>query len=73
MQRHARHADPKTTEIYLHAADRENDRSEQQIYDRIFEPEKKDVAKEAYSLIQGLSEAEQQKVLSYIKELKKAI
>lgn len=73
VQRHARHADPKTTEIYLHAADRENDRSEQQIYDRIFEPEKKDVAKEAYSLIQGLSEAEQQKVLSYIKELKKAI
>jgi integrase/recombinase XerD len=73
VQRHARHADPKTTEIYLHAADRENDRSEQQIYDRIFEPEKKDVAKEAYSLIQGLPEAEQQKVLSYIKDLKKAI
>ena len=40
-------AHPKTTEIYLHAADRDNDRSEQQIYDRIFEPEKKDVAKEA--------------------------
>lgn len=44
-----------------------------QIYDRIFEPEKKDVAKEAYCLIQGLPEAEQQKVLSYIKDLKKAI
>ena len=35
----ARHADPKTTEIYAHNIDRAKDKSEQIIYNQIFAPE----------------------------------
>lgn len=69
VQHHARHADPKTTEIYIHAADREQDTSEQDIYNQIFNPEAQDVAKEAYSIMKGLSADDQRKALEYIIEL----
>lgn len=36
VQQHARHSDPKTTEIYIHAMDRDNNHSEQDIYNQIF-------------------------------------
>lgn len=75
VQQHARHSDPKTTEIYIHAVDREKDRSEQAIYNQIFNPEQKDLAQEALEALQDLSEAEQQQALQYIigLRLKKAI
>lgn len=66
VQQHARHSDPKTTEIYIHAVDREKDRSEQAIYNQIFNPEKQDTAQEALEALQGLSEADQQAALEYI-------
>lgn len=69
VQHHARHVDPKTTEIYIHAAERELDTSEQDIYNQIFNPEAQDVAKEAYSIMKGLSAADQRKALEYIIEL----
>lgn len=37
-QAFARHADPKTTEIYAHNLDRAKDKSEQAIYNQIFTP-----------------------------------
>ena len=69
VQQHARHSDPKTTEIYIHAVDREKDRSEQQIYNQIFNPGQRDIAAEAAEALQGLSEAEQQAALAYIQAL----
>ena len=69
VQQHARHSDPKTTEIYIHAVDREKDRSEQAIYNQIFRPEQQNIAQEAFEALQGLSEAKQQAALDYILEL----
>lgn len=59
VQRHARHADPKTTEIYLHMTERETDTSEQAIYNRIYNPGTTDTLKECVSLLKGMT-AEQQ-------------
>ena len=69
VQQHARHSDPKTTEIYIHAVDREKDRSEQAIYNQIFRPTQKDIASEAAEALQGLSMEDQAAVLAYIQKL----
>lgn len=69
VQQHARHSDPKTTEIYIHAIDKEKDRSEQQIYNQIFNPGAQDTAREATELLQALNEAEQAQALEYMKQL----
>ena len=69
VQQHARHSDPKTTEIYIHAVDREKDRSEQQIYNQIFNPGQRDIVTEAAEALQGLTEAEQLAALAYIQAL----
>ena len=66
VQQHARHSDPKTTEIYIHAVDREKDRSEQAIYNQIFTPEQHNTAEDALKLLQGLSEAAKQQAMQYI-------
>lgn len=71
VQKHARHSDPKTTEIYIHAVDREKDRSEQNIYNQIFNPGKKSTAEQASEALLGLSEEEQQTVLEFILSLAK--
>ncbi len=60
VQRHARHADPKTTEIYIHMMERETDTSEQTIYDRIFNPDKAGRVKECCSLIQSMNPDQQE-------------
>lgn len=39
VQQHARHLDPKTTEIYIHALDKENAQNEQAVYNQIFNSE----------------------------------
>lgn len=66
VQQHARHSDPKTTEIYIHAVDREKDRSEQAIYNQIFRPEQKDIAAEAAAALQELSPEDQLKAFEFI-------
>ena len=68
VQKHARHSDPKTTEIYLHILDKEASRNEQKIYNQIFNL-KQDTAKEAYEILQKLPEDAQKAVLDYVKEL----
>lgn len=70
VQKHARHSDPKTTEIYLHVLDKETCRNEQKIYDQIFNL-KQDAATEACEIIQKLPADAQQAVLDYVKELLK--
>lgn len=70
VQKHARHSDPKTTEIYLHVLDKEACRNEQKIYNQIFNL-KQDTAEEAYKIIQKLPEDAQQAVLDYVKDLLK--
>lgn len=72
VQQHARHSDPKTTEIYLHAVDREKDTSELDIYNQIFNPKKQDTVKDINELVKGLSAEDQLKVLEYVMTLKQA-
>lgn len=69
VQKHARHSDPKTTEIYIHSLDREKDRSEQAIYNQIFRPQQKDIAEEALQAFKALSNEGQGKALEYILRL----
>lgn len=66
VQKHARHSDPATTQIYLHAFEREKDRSEQNIYNQIFGASEVDIVEEATEALQSLSEADQQAALEYI-------
>lgn len=70
VQKHARHSDPKTTEIYLHILDKESSRNEQKIYNQIFNL-KHDTAQEAYEIMQKLPDDAQKAVLDYVKELLK--
>lgn len=69
VQQHARHKDPKTTEIYLHTNNRDNDTSEKDIYNQIFNPKKQDTLKEIYKSLDELSDEKQKKVLNFIKLL----
>ena len=70
VQKHARHCDPRTTEVYLHILDKETSRNEQKIYNQIFNL-KQDAATEACEIIQKLPADAQQAVLDYVKELLK--
>lgn len=72
VQQHARHSDPKTTEIYIHAVDREKDRSEQAIYNQIFRPAQKDLLAEAMEAFKGLSAEDQASALAFINGLSNA-
>lgn len=70
VQQHARHKDPKTTEIYIHQAERENNTNEQDIYNQIFNTTNQDVINELRQEINSLKDNELQNVLNYIKEIK---
>lgn len=70
VQKHARHSDPRTTEIYLHANDREKDRSEAQIYSQIYNPERNVLLGQCTELLQGLSAEELIKAEALLRELK---
>lgn len=70
VQSHARHADPKTTEIYIHAVNKEADRSEQQIYNQIFNPGKVDRAKSCFDMLRGMPEDLQEQAYNYIASLR---
>lgn len=69
VQKHARHSDPKTTEIYIHDIEREKDQSEQIIYNQIFNPKSQDIAKEATDILKGLTEEKQLEALEYLKQI----
>lgn len=70
VQKHARHTDPRTTEIYLHANDREKDKSESQIYSQIYNPERNVLIGQCTELLQGLSAEELIKAESLLRDLK---
>lgn len=70
VQRHARHVDPKTTEIYIHAVEKEKDKSAETIYNQIFAPGKPDIAKMCYDMVQELTPNQQNEVLQFIQNLK---
>lgn len=69
-QQHARHVDPATTEIYMHAEEREERNTEQQVYDYYF---KQDAAisplQEACQLLQGMPADKLEKALAMLKML----
>ena len=69
VQQHARHSDPKTTEIYLHVMDKEKDHSEQDIFNQIFRPQQKDETEKAIETLQGLSAEDKAKAIEYIRKL----
>ena len=69
VQRHARHKDPKTTEIYLHMNDRDEDRSEEIIYNSIFRPEEKDTFTKCVDILRTLTEEERERALAELKKL----
>ena len=66
VQLHARHKDPKTTEIYIHQADRENNTSEMDIYNQIFNSDNQNVLNDIRQTLNKLNENELKDVLNYI-------
>ena len=70
VQQHARHKDPKTTEIYIHQAERENSTDELDIYNQIFNTDNQDTLNEVRQLINTLNDNELKDILDYIKNYK---
>ena len=69
-QRFARHKDPKTTEIYIHNYEKENDHSESIIINSIFNERKSEVNKEAMkNQIDNLSNDQLKKLSIYLQTL----
>lgn len=69
-QKHQRHTDPATTEIYIHAAEREERNTEQQVYDFLFTGEETAHQRAlAIQLINSLDAARIVKVIDYINSL----
>lgn len=70
-QKHQRHADPATTEIYVHAEEREDRNTEQQVFDYYFKPDVvKDSRQEAISLIGTLDPAKLKQVCEFIRAIR---
>lgn len=70
-QKHQRHADPATTEIYIHAEERDSRTTEQQVYNYYFRGEDERTAQqEALELISALSPDKLEKVIDFIKMIK---
>lgn len=69
-QQHARHVDPATTEIYLHAEEREERHTEQQVYNYYFKQDTAtDPLQEACQLLQGMPAEKLEKALAMLKML----
>lgn len=69
-QQHARHVDPATTEIYLHAEEREERHTEQQVYNYYFKQDTADSPlQEACQLLQGMPADKLEKALALLKML----
>lgn len=71
VQMHARHKDPKTTEIYIHQVERETSTDELDIYNQIFNTENQDILNEVRQELNTLNNNELKDVLDYIKNHKK--
>ena len=69
VQQHARHSDPKTTEIYIHTLNKENDRSEEIIYNQIFNPEENTIIDKIKIALNGLNLEQQKQVYNYIQSI----
>lgn len=70
-QKHQRHADPATTEIYIHAEERDSRTTEQQVYNYYFRGEdEKTKQQEALELISTLAPDKLEKVIDFIKMIK---
>lgn len=69
-QKHQRHVDPATTEIYVHAEEREERNTEQQVFDYYFKATAdQDERQEAIRLIDGLSPAKLRQVCDFIRAI----
>lgn len=69
-QQHARHVDPATTEIYIHAEEREERHTERIVYDYYFNRDKsKSPLQEACQLLQGMPADKLEKALALLKML----
>ena len=66
-QAHARHADPKTTTIYAHNIEKDQQHPEKLIYDHIFNDQAENPFDQAFSLIQNMSSAEAAALVTYLK------
>lgn len=66
-QAHARHADPKTTTIYAHNIDKDQQHPEKLIYDHIFSDQKDNPFDQAFTLIQNMTSAEAAALVTYLK------
>lgn len=69
-QMHARHQDPKTTEIYAHLNNRDTDTSEQDIYNQIFNTTDQNITNKVKNNINNLTTEQQEQLLNYITDLK---
>lgn len=69
-QKHQRHSDPSTTEIYIHAEERHERNTEQQVYNYYFSND--DIVEkrnEAIQLISTLDDAQIRKVIEFINNI----
>lgn len=71
-QMHARHQDPKTTEIYAHKNIKDTANTEQEIYDQIF-TDNKNSQVDIDETINNLTKEQQLQVLRFIKNIKLSI
>ena len=69
-QKHQRHASPETTEIYVHAEERDQRQTEQQVYDYYFKGDATDKKDEALQILQTLNNDQLQRVIDFMKLLK---
>lgn len=67
-QHHARHCDPKTTEIYAHNLDQRKDHSEQRIYDYIFDVEQ-DATTKAADCLRRMTADQQRRALDLLQAI----
>lgn len=70
-QKHQRHVDPATTEIYVHAEEREERDTERQVYDYYFKPDTaQDDRQEAINLLSTLNPAKLHQVCEFIRAIR---
>jgi hypothetical protein len=69
-QQHLRHANPETSEIYMHCEELEERDTEQRVYNYFFNKEAaSNPQQEAISIIQGLSADKLEKALSILRAI----
>lgn len=67
VQQHARHTDPKTTEIYLHTNERAERETEAKVFNTIYNIDKKTTEERLKERIAGLTEEEKLQLLETLK------